>query len=302
MVNFKQLEAFVRVAELQSFTRAARQMYMSQPAVSFQIKALEEDLQVTLFSRDEKKVVLTEAGRLLYPEARQMLGHYNKIRAGLDALRGLESGRLSVGAGTIPGEYLMPACIGLFRQKYPGVKIKLRIAGSGDVVVWLKEREIDLGVVGSAVNDENLECVPWLDDELVLIVPAGHRWAGGSIAPAELENEKFILREEGSGTRRSISDILARHGFAPEALHAEMELGSTRAVISAVQAGLGAGFVSRWAAAEALASGKLGEASIKGVDLHRRLFLVRCSPGLASHAAGAFHKFLMGIKPGDIEL
>jgi len=299
-LNFKQLEAFVRVAEMQSFTRAAKQMFMSQPAISFQIKALEEQLQVSLFRRDEKKVLLTEAGWLLLPEARQMLGHYKKIRAGLESLRGLETGRLSVGAGTIPGEYLLPIVIGRFREVYPGVKVKLRIAGSGDVISWIKEREIDLGVVGSAAGGDNLEMVPWLDDELVLVVPADHRWAGKKIDVAELADEKYILREEGSGTRRSIEEILEKNGFVMEKLAVEMELGSTRAVISAVQACLGVGFVSRWAAVEALAAGKISETKINGIDMRRKLFIVRYTPGIVNYAADAFFTFLNGVSVKDV--
>ena len=299
-MNFKQLEAFVRVAEMQSFTRAAKQMFMSQPAISFQIKALEEQLQVSLFRRDEKKVLLTEAGWLLLPEARQMLGHYKKIRAGLESLRGLETGRLSVGAGTIPGEYLLPIVIGRFREVYPGVKVKLRIAGSGDVISWIKEREIDLGVVGSAAGGDNLEMVPWLDDELVLVVPADHRWAGKKIDVAELADEKYILREEGSGTRRSIEEILEKNGFVMEKLAVEMELGSTRAVISAVQACLGVGFVSRWAAVEALAAGKISETKINGIDMRRKLFIVRYTPGIVNYAADAFFTFLNGVSVKDV--
>ncbi|MCL2337115.1 MAG: selenium metabolism-associated LysR family transcriptional regulator [Firmicutes bacterium] len=296
-MNFKQLEAFVRIAEMQSFTRAARQMYMSQPAISFQIKALEDHLQVLLFKRDEKKVLLTEAGRLLLPEAKQMLGHYKKIKAGLASLKGLEIGRLSVGAGTIPGEYLLPALIGRFRKLHPGVKVKMRIAGSGEVISWLKEREIDLGVVGSAVEDDNLEVVPWLEDELLLAVPAGHGWAGKLIDIADLPAEKYILREEGSGTRRSIAGILAKAGFVLEQCAAEMELGSTRAVLSAVQAGLGVGFISRWAADEALAAGKISAAKISGVSMHRQLFIVRYIPGLSNYAADAFFAFLKETNP-----
>jgi len=299
-LNFKQLEAFVRVAEMQSFTRAAKQMFMSQPAISFQIKALEDHLQVSLFRRDEKKVLLTEAGRLLLPEARQMIGHYKKIRAGLESLRGLETGRLSVGAGTIPGEYLLPIFIGKFRANHPGVKVKLRIAGSGDVAGWIKEREIDLGVVGSAVSGDNLELVPWLDDELVLVVPAGHRWAGRLIEVTELAEEKYILREEGSGTRRSIEGILKRKGFALEKLSIEMELGSTRAVISAVQACLGVGFVSRWAAVEALAAGKISAAKIHDINMNRKLFIARYTPGIANYAADAFFAFLKDVSVKDV--
>jgi DNA-binding transcriptional LysR family regulator len=147
-MNFKQLEAFIWVAELQSFTKASRQLFMSQPAVSFQIKALEEDLQVTLFQRGDKKVILTEAGRLLYPEAKQMIRHYNRIKAGLDDLKGLKTGHLVVGASTIPGEYLLPVLIGGFKEKYPGIKITLKVAGSGQVGRWVREREIDFGITG----------------------------------------------------------------------------------------------------------------------------------------------------------
>ncbi|SFR06121.1 selenium metabolism-associated LysR family transcriptional regulator [Desulfoscipio geothermicus] len=301
-MNFKQLEAFVRVAELQSFTRAARQLYMSQPAISFQIKALEEDLQVTLFQRNEKKVTLTEAGRLLYPEAKQMLGHFERIRTGLEALRGLKVGRLVIGASTIPGEYLLPACVGLYRQKYPGIRVSLRIAGSGDVLRWVQEREIDLGVVGTASGADNLEFIRWLSDELVLIVPPGHVWSGKSINIDQLLGEKLIVREEGSGTRRTVEQILSRNGLAVEKLAVEMELGSTRAVISAVEAGLGVGFVSRLAAANALAAGKLGEAGLKGIDLTRNFFLTRYSPGLVNYAADAFIDFLGRFSAiGDIK-
>jgi len=287
-MNFKQLEAFVRVAELQSFTRAARQLYMSQPAISFQIKALEEDLSVILLQRSERKVALTEAGRLLYPEAKQMLGHYNKIKAGLDALRGLKSGHMIIGASTIPGEYLLPAVIGSFRSKYPGVRVNLRIAGSGDVLKWLQERDIDLGVVGAIGEQENVEFTKWLDDELVLVVPPGHRWSGITIDISDLLDEKLILREEGSGTRKSMFAILEKQGLSTDDIKVEMELGSTRSVISAVQAGMGIALVSNWAAADIIEAGKLGETKLKGINLTRSFYLARISPGIANYATDAF--------------
>ncbi len=291
-MNFKQLEAFVRVAELQSFTRAARQLYMSQPAISFQIKALEEDLSVILLQRSERKVALTEAGRLLYPEAKQMLGHYNKIKAGLDALRGLKAGHIIIGASTIPGEYLLPGIIGSFRSKYSGVRVNLRIAGSGDVLKWLQERDIDLGVVGAIGEQDNVEFTKWLDDELVLIVPPGHRWSGKTVDISDLFGEKLILREEGSGTRKSMFDILERQGFYMGDLTVEMELGSTRSVISAVQSGVGIAFVSNWAAADIIEAGKLGEAKLKDINLTRSFYLARFYPGIANYATDAFMDML----------
>lgn len=292
-MNFKQLEAFIQVAELHSFTRAARHLYMSQPAISFQIKALEEELEVTLFQRTEKKVSLTQAGRLLYPEAKKMLAHYNNIKAGLDALRGLKSGHLLIGASTIPGEYLLPGYLGLFRQRYPGVQVNLRVAGSGDVVRWVQEREIDLGVVGAIQNVENLVFNEWIKDELVLIVPPGHRWDGSWVNMADLVEEKFIMREEGSGTRKSMLEILERYGLGVDKLDVNMELGSTRAVISAVQAGMGIGFVSRWAVADVLEVGKVGKANLLDVDLTRSFYLVRYQTGIVNFAAETFEKMLL---------
>ena len=176
-MNFKQLEAFIRVAELQSFTKAARQLYMSQPAVSFQIKALEVNLQVTLFQRGDKKVTLTEAGRLLYPEAKQMLRHYHKIKAGLDDLRGLKTGHLVVGASTIPGEYILPLFIGGFKEKYPGILITLKVAGSGRVERWVRERAIDLGIIGVPVSGDGIECSSWLQRYTLLLLNGCHPWS-----------------------------------------------------------------------------------------------------------------------------
>lgn len=294
-MNFKQLEAFIWVAELQSFTRAAKQLYMSQPAISFQIKALEEDLKVILFQRNEKKVTLSEAGKLLYPEAKQMLGHYSKIRAGLDAMRGLKKGRLVIGASTIPGEYLLPHYLGEYRRRYPGVKVSLRVAGSGKVIRWVKEREIDLGVVGIPPQADNLQFIEWLKDELVLIVPPNHRYAGKSIKLLDVINENIIIREEGSGTRKAMLEILTNDGVSTKDINIEMELGSTRAVIGAVQAGIGIGFVSRWAAQDMLDIGKISKATLLGVNMNRSFYLTSYYPEVNNYASEAFTNIIFEI-------
>lgn len=292
-MNFKQLEAFVWVAELQSFTRAARQLFMSQPAVSFQIKALEEALQVTLFQRGDKKVILTEAGRLLYPEAKQMIRHYHRIKAGLDDLKGLKTGHLVVGASTIPGEYLLPLLIGGFKEKYPGIQVVLKVAGSGQVGRWIREREIDLGITGATLVGEGIECQPWLLDQLVLIVHPTHSWANiDTITLEDLKNESMILREQGSGTRRSLEQKLAEKGVSLDKIPRTMELGSTRAVITAVEANLGVSIVSKYAAKEPLTLGKVKEVQLSGVDLSRYLYQVRHSQGFGGFAFEAFIAFI----------
>ncbi|OAT81389.1 selenium metabolism-associated LysR family transcriptional regulator [Desulfotomaculum copahuensis] len=293
-MNFKQLEAFVRVAELQSFTRAARQLYMSQPAVSFQIKSLEESLGATLFLRGDKKVILTEAGHLLYPEARQMLRHYQKIKEGLAGLRGLQTGHLLVGASTIPGEYLLPLLIGGFKEHHPGVQVTLKVAGSGQVDRWLKEREIDLGITGAPVAGEGLTCLPWLGDELVLIVPPGHPLYGRQSATVEeLLAGPLILREPGSGTRRTLESKLNEKGYALDKSRVVMELGSTRAVITAVQAGRGASVVSLWAANDLLALGRVHRVNdVDGLDLTRRFYVTHGQDWLGSFVTKAFIEYI----------
>ena len=293
-MNFKQLEAFLWVAELHSFTKAARQLYMSQPAISFQIKALEEDLQATLFQRGDKKVILTDAGRVLYPEAKRMLRHYQKIKAGLEDLKGLKTGHLVVGASTIPGEYILPLLIGGFKEKYPGIQITLKVAGSGQVDQWVREREIDLGITGVPSNSEGIECVPWLEDQMVLIVPRSHRWAKSLevLTVFDLKNETMVLREQGSGTRRTLEKKLEKKRISLDKIPCSMELGSTRSVITAVEAGLGVSIVSRCAVQETLELGRVVEIPLAELDLTRFLYQIRHTKGMGGFALEAFTSFI----------
>ncbi len=291
-VNLKHLETFITVAELQSFTAAARRLYMSQPAVSFQIKSLEEDLQVTLFQRGDKKLTLTAAGKIIYPEAKKMVIRYQKIKSGIDDLRGLKTGHLVVGASTTPGEYLLPLLAGGFRKKYPGISVSLRVAGSGQVFQWLKDREIDIGITGSAAPGSWVSCRPWLEDELVLIAPPDHPWAGReSVSVGEMLEEPFILREAGSGTRRSFEQKMGQVGVDPARINIALELGSTRAVITAVRAGLGVSVVSRWAARDSLELGKVKELKTP-LDMKRPLYLICGRYSLDSSVVEEFLSFI----------
>lgn len=274
-MNLKQIESFLWVADLQSFTKAARQLYMSQPAISFQIKALEEDLSVVLFKRGEKKMILTDAGQLLYKEAKQMLKHYQKMKIGLDDLKGLKTGQLTVGASTIPGEYVLPYLIGDFYRVYPGVKINLRISGSKQIIQWVNNREIDLGFTGVAAEGHDLTCNTWLKDELRLIVPPNHKWAELEyIDAAELVNENFVFRERGSGTRQAVEKILGQK-IPVDQIPKWLELGSTRAVITAVETGLGVSIVSHYAAREAVKMDRVKMVPIADLELSRDIYQIQ---------------------------
>ncbi|MFZ5591170.1 MAG: selenium metabolism-associated LysR family transcriptional regulator [Bacillota bacterium] len=300
-MNIKQLEAFLLVAEMGSFTKAARKLFLSQPAVSFLIKSLEEEMEVELFSRQERRVELSTAGRLLLPEARQLLKQYQRMHCLLEELKGLKTGLLELGASTIPGEYLLPWYIGYFRQKYPGVKVTLRVSGSGDVMDWLKERLIDIGIAGRPAPSADIISEPWLADSLVLLVPPGHEWADGQrVRVRDLVGQPFILREPGSGTRQVWEERLATAGLSVADLSVVMEMGSTRAVISAVQAGLGIGVVSYWAAAECLALRLVKHVQVAEMDLSRYLYLLRGNHDAGNYAAQVFWDFLKKEKPADI--
>jgi DNA-binding transcriptional LysR family regulator len=286
------LETFLLVADLQSFTAAARKLFMSQPAVSFQIKSLEEDLQATLFQRGEKRLSLTPAGRLIYPEAKKMVARYQKIRSGIEDLKGLKTGHMVVGASTTPGEYLMPLLIGEFRKLFPGITVSLQVGGSGQVFRWVKDNEIDIGVTGSPAAGSGIWCEPWVKDDLVLIVPPGHRWeCRADVGTGELLEEPFVLREPGSGTRRSFEKKITESGIDPDRIKVSMEMGSTRAIITAVQAGLGVAVVSGLAAEDALALGR-----IKSVpppfDSKRTLYLAGNKQSNESPVVSEFVGFL----------
>ena len=299
-MNLKQLEVFLWVAELKGFTKAAKRLYMSQPAVSFQIQSLEELLGVKLFWRNEKNVILTEAGKLLFEQAKQIVAHSHKIKSVVNDLKELKTGSFTIGASTIPGEYVLPRLIGNFHRRFPGIQINVRIAGSAQVEAWLLNREIDLGLCGALISGKEIECLPFLTDRLVLIAPPDHRWKSGEeVKINDLIKEEFILRESGSGTRKTFKASLARSGISKEQLSVVMEMGSTRAIIGAVEAGLGISVVSFLAAREPLLLGLIKEITVHNLDLDRELYVIRDQSWMNNFAAEAFHDFIFTGSPDN---
>lgn len=289
MINLRQLKAFVAIAEQGSFTKAAKILYMTQPAVSAQIKALEERLEIQLLERHDKNVLLTEAGELLLSEARKMLTLYEELLDAVNELKGVRRGRLIVGASTIPGEYLLPQLIGSFKRQFPKIEVILRIADTGRVVELLENRYIHLGIIGASVKTENLILEPVLNDELILIAAANHPLAKKKkVQLDDILKAAFILREPGSGTRMVIEEMLAHKHLCLGDMQLIMELGSTRAVITAVEAGLGISMVSRLAADEALQLQRIKELKVDGWHTKRSLYLAKNQNRYLSHAAEAF--------------
>ena len=294
-MNLKQIESFLRVADLQSFTKAARQLYMSQPAVSFQIKALEEDLSVVLFKRGEKKMILTDAGQIMYREAKQMLLHYHKMKAELDDLKGLKTGKLNVSAGNIVGEYILPQLIAGFIKKYPGVTINLKITGSDQVVKQVHNHEADIGFSGAKTEESDLECRCWLEDELLLLVPPDHSWTGmKTIKGRDLLEETFIWQEKGSGTRRIVEERIGKH-INLKQMSGVLEMSSSRAVLTAVEAGLGVSIVSRYAARDSLELGRVKSVQIKDINLNCPIHQIKHKQSIDGFVMNAFLEFVNAV-------
>jgi len=273
-LNIKQLQVFVAVAREKSFTRAANSLYMTQPAVSWQIKSLEEELEALLLERRDRYVALTQAGEEFLPYAASMVNTWEQSLAVIGELKGFQRGYLNIASSTLPGEYLLPQAIGGFSKKYPGIKILLSIQDTGEVVEKVLSDKVHLGVTGAKVASEDLEFYPFYQDELVFIADPGHPLMQcQGLGLEDLLRYPFVLREQGSGTRMAFEGQLMLHGLALTDLKVSMELGSTRAVISGVEAGLGLSLVSRLAAEQSLALGKAVILPVKGLCAQRELFL-----------------------------
>jgi DNA-binding transcriptional LysR family regulator len=291
--NFR-LAVFRSVAHQLSFRKAAEELYLTQPAVSLQIKALEEDLGAQLFDRTGSRIALTAAGKTLLNYAEQANALLIKAEQAVVALRGDHAGHLALGASTTIAQYVLPRLLSDFHREYPRTQLTLISGNTEQIIDAIMQKQIVLGFIEGPPRSRNIKTIPFLHDELVLIVPAAHDWAERSfIAGAELITTPLLMRERGSGTRRVIEMALERHGVKPASLNITMELDSTEAIKSAVESGLGAGFVSRWAIAKDARTGKsLRIVPIDGLNIQRD-FLLAHHAGLEPQSlAGDFQRFL----------
>lgn len=273
-INLNQLRAFVSVIDKKSFSSSARSLGLSQPAITLQIQALEAQLGAALIERRYKNVALTEAGKMLYPVATSMLAKLDQAAADIDRIGEAVSGSLVIGGSTTPGQYLLPKIVGLFRGEYPQVTVRLEIGDTDAILEKLDSGAINAAIVGAPAKGRKIECSECAEDELILVVPPGHRLAGKRGRElAELTKEELIFRERGSGTRRMVEGFLTSHGISSGDLHISMELGTSEAVINAVEQGLGVSIVSRWAAEKGLKLGTLREVKLRGLPISRKFYL-----------------------------
>ena len=292
-MNLQHLRTLLTIIEQGSLSAAAHAMHVSQPAVTKQVQRMEQELETMLLVRGpQQQVALTPAGEQVLAFARETLARYEALQEQLALLKTISRGSLTVAASTIPGEYLLPGLLAAFREQYPQTQVEVIIADTAEVTRRVLADEADVGFVGAAVERPWLRLERLVADEVILAVPPRHPFAGrGQVAVEELRGQPLVMRKEGSGTRRSVEGALATAGRALTEKNVVLTLGSTQAVLQAVEQGLGVGFVSARAAAQAQADGHLVCVRLDGVDLRRDLYLAYLSQRLADPVVAHFLAF-----------
>jgi DNA-binding transcriptional LysR family regulator len=284
--NFR-LRVFREVANQASFRRAAEVLYITQPAVTQQIKALEEELGSRLFDRSGGKVRLTAAGEVLLRHAGEAEATLSRAVEEIGSLEGEVRGALRIAASTTIAQYVLPRLLAEFARQHQGVRLELESANTQRVVEAVASGDAPIGLIEGPAHRQELAVERWLEDELVLVVPTGHGWADEEIALSTLGSAKLLVREQGSGTREVIEQALKRAG-APLHRQIAMELGSTEALLACVEAGLGVGFVSRFALERQRALGTLAPVKVKGLRITREFSLVHQRGPKSNSIAGIF--------------
>jgi DNA-binding transcriptional LysR family regulator len=291
LMDTRQLAAFCAVVEKSSFSQAAERLGVTQPAVSLQVRALEERLGQTLLDRSGRRVEPTEAGLRLYRSAQRMLALEEQLYDEVAAESGELQGTLAIGASTGPGAHLVPLLLCEFQRDHPELHVALSIWDTQTVSEKVARRELELGVVGALRRNRSLEFEPLVRDEIVLAVPPAHPAAGGSVTVDDLRDETVIAMQEGAGVRQVVDEELRRAGLRVRELEPRLELGLQESVKSAVAAGFGVTFISRTAIEGELAAGTLAIARVAGLEPARQIYVVRAKGRPPTRAAEAFLEF-----------
>jgi DNA-binding transcriptional LysR family regulator len=271
MENFR-LKVLRTVAKHLNFRRASEELFLTQPAVTLQIKALEHDLGVQLFDRSGSRISLTPAGAVLVKYADKIQKLEAEALAELAQFTGEQRGELRVGASLTIAQYILPRVLGAFQQEHPQVQPCVATLNTENVLEKLIAHEVALGLIEGPTMRRDVQTEVFLQDEIVLIAPPAHEWSERSfVEPEEVQRERLLMRERGSGTRRVIEVALHHSGIKPRQLNIVMEFDSTEGIISAVEAGLGVGFASLWAISKELQVNSLRAVPIRGVRITRPL-------------------------------
>jgi DNA-binding transcriptional LysR family regulator len=296
-MDLHQIEIFCTLVKLRSFSKTAKALLLTQPTVSGHIKNLEQELSVKIIDRLGKHAVPTEAGEILFRHGQKLLASRDNARQEIAAISGKVTGRLKIGGSTIPGAYILPPLIATFKKKYPSTSIHLFIDDTASVASAVRNSELSMGIVGARISETHLESYSFLKDELVVAVAPEHPWARRRIVPTDaLCGEPFILREEGSGTRRIMEEHLEKAGLSTSDLNMVAVMGSSDAVKQAVKAGLGISILSIRALRDDIQSGQVAVLRLKDNPIERSFSVILLRKKSRSPLCQCFLDFLLNNK------
>lgn len=262
-MNFRKLEAFVLLVEKKSFSEVAAQLGCTQPAISQQIKSLEDDFDLTLFDRYSSLIRPTPAGHLLYRKAKTILKQWEELEEEIQVFHKSLTGNLVIGASTIPGTYLIPQYVVEFHRLFPNVNVSIDISDSENTIEKIINNQVDIGVIGIKPCSRKIISIEVASDTLVFITPNEHPLSHANCLDSNiLRSYNFVLREEGSGTRKVMEEYLMKYDIRMSDLHSVVHVGSTEALIANVEAGMGISCVSKLAADSAAKNGRIQIAEI----------------------------------------
>lgn len=244
-MNYERLNTFITVYEQRNFSDAAKILFVSQPTITSHIKALEEELESKLFERTTKKIIPTESARILYKYAKRIVRFTQLAQKEIRNINDIPHDDLPIGASMTIGEYILPSFLKQFKDQFPLITINTKITNSENIITQIKNRQIDIGLIETVTDETELKIEPILEDEIVLITPIDYQFQKKkTVTVDELKKIPLIFREKGSGTREVTESYIEKAGISSDSLQIVMELGSTESIKSAVEAGLGAAFVS----------------------------------------------------------
>ena len=289
--NFR-LKVFRTVAEHLNFRKAAEHLFLTQPAVTLQIKALENDLGVRLFDRTAGRISLTGQGEVLLGYANKMANLVSQAERDLGNDNGKVSGELSLGVSTTIAQYVLPRLLGAFLDEHPNVQFSLHSGNTSEIVQRLLEGKLSVGLIEGPARDRGVRSEPFMEDELVLVAPRDFEL--DHLSRSQFLALSLLMRERGSGSRRVVETALDKAGFKLKSFKKVMELDSTEAIKSAVEAGLGVGFISHWAISKELELSALKVVQVSGVRVTRHFILISRTGPEPQGPAGALRTFALG--------
>jgi DNA-binding transcriptional LysR family regulator len=293
-IDFKHLETFCRIAGLKSFSKAADDLLLTQPTVSGHILSLEQFLSLRLFDRTSREVRLTKAGKVFLEYASRILSLRKDLLNALSEFSEGIRGNLSLGASTIPGEYLLPKLIGDFKREHPRSVLSVRIADTKEILQYVLQDGVELGIIGAKLNHPSLHYEKYEEDEIIVVAPSDHPLTRRKrVSLEELLKEPWIIREEGSGTQIASEKALRKKGKSLKQFNVVMEMGSTSSVKEGVKARLGLAFISRKATGDEVSQGVLSRIDVEGVGpILRQIYIVSHRGRTLSPIGMEFLRFL----------